>query len=308
MDILSGMRLFAQVVGSGSFSEAGRSLGMAPSSISRQISALEDLLGVRLLNRTTRKLSLTEAGRLFHERAERILADVEEAAVAVTALDGAPRGTLRLNAPVGFGNYHVAPALPAFLERYPDLKVELSLSDNFIDLVDEGVDVAVRIGALRDSTLVARRLADNRRVVYGSPAYLDRFGVPRHPDDLINHHCMAYRYRQGPQIWLFEKDGERREITVTGPLTATNSESLHKAALGGSGLVMLPTWMGYEDVRSGRLLAVLEDWTMSPTSLESGIHVVYPANRHLAPKVRAFIDFLADRIGKPPYWERAAGE
>jgi DNA-binding transcriptional LysR family regulator len=305
MDILAGMRLFTRVVDAGSFSEAGRVLGMAPSSVSRQISALEDSLGTQLLNRTTRKLSLTEAGGLFHARVQRILLDVEDATQAVTQLEAAPRGTLRLNVPVGFGNYHVASALPLFLKRYPDVTVELSLSDNFIDLIEEGVDVAVRIGALRDSTLVARRLADNRRLVYGSPDYLRHHGRPRTPQDLTQHQCVVYRYRPGPQSWLFEKDGQRLEMTVTGPVSANNSESLHKMILGGAGLAMLPTWMAYEDVAAGRLVPLLMDWTMSPTSLESGIHVVYPENRHLSPKVRAFVDFLAEHIGKPPYWDRA---
>jgi DNA-binding transcriptional LysR family regulator len=305
MDILTGMRLFTRVVDAGSFSEAGRVLGMAPSSVSRQISALEDSLSTQLFNRTTRKLSLTEAGGMFHERVQRILLDVEDATQAVTSLESAPRGTLRLNAPVGFGNYHVASALPLFLARYPDVTVELSLSDQFIDLVDEGVDVAVRIGALRDSTLVARRLADNRRLVYGAPDYLRRYGTPQTPQDLVHHHCVVYRYRPGHQSWVFEKDGERLEMTVTGPVSTNNSECLHKMILGGAGLAMLPTWMVYEDVAAGRLVPLLKDWLMSPTSLESGIHVVFPENRHLSPKVRAFIDFLADHIGKPPYWDLA---
>ncbi|ABC23057.1 LysR family transcriptional regulator [Rhodospirillum rubrum] len=304
MDILSGMRLLSRVVEAGSFSEAGRLLGMAPSSVSRQVSALEDTLGTQLLNRTTRRLSLTEAGGLFHDRALRILADVEDATRVVSSLESAPRGTLKLNVPVGFGNYHVAPALPLFLARYPDLTVDLTLSDHFIDLIEEGVDVAVRIGALRDSSLVARRLADNRRMVYGSPDYLRRMGTPETPHDLTAHRCIAYRYRPGPQGWLFERDGIRLDITVTGPLTANNSESLHKMILGGSGLAMLPTWMAYSDVKSGLLVPLLGDWTMSPTSLESAIHVVYPESRHLSAKVRAFIDFMADHIGKPPYWER----
>ncbi|MGB0694603.1 MAG: LysR family transcriptional regulator [Rhodospirillaceae bacterium] len=305
MDVLSGMRLFSRVVDAGSFSEAGRAMGLSPSSISRQVGALEDDLGVRLLNRTTRRLSLTEAGALFHERATRILADVEDVTQAVTSLEAKPRGTLRLNVPLGFGNYHVAPALPLFLSTHPEVTVDLTLSDQFIDLVEEGVDIAIRIGAMRDSSLVARRLADNRRMVFASPAYLENHPTPTHPDDLAEHDCLAYRYRPGPQSWLFEKEGDRREVTVTGPMLANNSESLHWGALGGIGLVMLPVWMVYRDLAAGRLVPLLQDWNMTPTSLESGIYAVYPQNRHLSPKVRAFIDFLVGYIGKPAYWDQA---
>jgi len=191
------MGLFVEVVAAGSFSEAGRRRGLAASSVTRSINALEDQLGVRLLNRSTRKLSLTEAGRLYHERSRRIIAEVEDARLSVSQLEAAPRGTLRMNVPVAFGRLHVAPALPTFLARYPGLQVDLSMTDGFIDLVEEGVDLAVRIGELEDSSLIARRLAPNRRVICASPDYLRQAGVPRVPEDLRTHNCLIYKRQAG---------------------------------------------------------------------------------------------------------------
>ncbi len=190
MDPLNSMELFVDVVAAGSFSEAGRRRGLAASSVTRNLNALEDELGARLLNRTTRKLSLTEAGRLYHERSRRILADVEDAKLSVTQLEAAPRGTLRLNVPVAFGTMHIAPALPEFLARYPAVQIDLDMTDAFIDLVEQGVDLAVRIGELEDSSLIARRLARNHRVICASPAYLQSAGVPREPADLRQHSCL----------------------------------------------------------------------------------------------------------------------
>lgn len=303
METLAGMRLFGEVVDSSSFSAAGRQLGMAPSSVARAVSALEDELGVRLLNRSTRKLSLTEAGRLYHEHSRRILADVEEARLSVTALEAAPRGMLRLNVPVSFGRVHVAPALPAFLSTYPAIRIDLEMTDAFVDLVEEGVDLAIRIGELQDSNLVARRLAPNRRVICASPGYLERAGVPQAPEDLSQHDCLIYKRHQNRAVWRLRAAGQIHEIEVSGSLQANNADALHAVALGGLGLAILPCWLVGPDIQQGALEIVLPGYQVSPAALDTHIFAVFPHSRHLSPKVRALVDFLVTRFGPKPPWE-----
>jgi DNA-binding transcriptional LysR family regulator len=303
MDALNSMELFVDVVAAGSFSQAGRRRGLAASSVTRSINALEDGLGVRLLNRTTRKLSLTEAGRLYHERSRRIIAEVEDARLSVTQLEAAPRGTLRLNVPVVFGRLHVAPALPAFLARYPALQIDLNMTDGFIDLVEEGVDLAVRIGELEDSSLIARRLAPNHRVICASPDYLRTAGVPQEPADLRAHNCLIYKRQAGRATWRLRNPGGTVEIEVAGALRANNADALHAAARGGLGLVILPTWMVGPDIQSGALTRVFADYEVSPGALDTSIYAVFPYNRHLSPKVRAMVDFFVERFGAPPDWD-----
>jgi DNA-binding transcriptional LysR family regulator len=302
METFAGMRMFTEVVESGSFSAAGRRLGLAASSVARAIGALENQLGVRLLNRTTRKLGLTEAGRLYHERSRRILAEVDEARLSVTQLEAAPRGTLRLNVPVVFGRLHIAPALPDFLALHPALRVDLAVTDAFVDLVEEGVDLAIRIGELEDSSLIARRLAPNRRVLCASPAYLDRHGIPTSPHDLSEHNCLMYK-QQNRSVWRLRDDARIHEIRVSGPLLANNADVLHTAALGGVGLTILPIWLVGRDIQRGALKIVLADYQVSPGALDTNIYAVFPHSRHLSAKVRAFIDFMHERIGTHPYWE-----
>jgi len=303
MDTLSTMGLFVEATEAGSFSAAGRKLGLAPSSVARSISALEDDLGVRLLNRTTRKLSLTEAGRLYHERARRILAEVEEAKLSVAQLEAAPRGTLRISMPVVFGRLHVAPALPEFLATYPDIRIDLSMTDAFVDLVEEGVDVAVRIGELEDSSLIARKLAPSRRVVCASPAYFERHGIPACPADLARHNCLIYKRPGNRATWRFRCGKDVHEVEVKGALHANNADALHEAALGGLGVVILPTFMVGPDIRRGALEVIFRDYQVSPSALDANIYAVFPYSRHLSPKVRALVDFLRQRFGPHPYWE-----
>lgn len=304
MDTLTGMRLFSEVVDRGSFSAAARALGMAPSSVARGIAALEDELGVRLLNRTTRKLGLTEAGRLFHERARRILAEVDDARLSVTQLEAEPRGTLRLSAPLAFGRLHIAPALPVFLARYPAVHIDLCLTDAFVDLVEEGVDLAVRIGELQDSSLIARRLAPNTRVICGSPGYFARAGAPAAPEDLAGHNCLVYKRQSNRAVWRLRDPREGRivEVEVKGSLWANNADALHAAALADLGLAILPTWMVGPDVRRGALQVVFADYQVSPGALDTSIYAVFPYSRHLSPKVRALVDFLVEHFGPRPAW------
>jgi DNA-binding transcriptional LysR family regulator len=301
MDRLAAMEAFVRVAECGSFSQAARRLHASKSVVSRQVGALEAELGARLIHRTTRALTLTEAGRSYFERASRILADIEEANASVGQLQAAPRGRLRVNAPMSFGFLHLAPAAPAFLARYPDVELEMIMNDRFVDLVEEGFDVAVRIGKLDDSSLVARRLAPARRAVCGAPAYLAAHGTPASPDDLRAHQCLCYSNLSPSQDWRFvSPDGRPWSVEVKGRLHANNGDALRAAALQGFGLVNLPTFIVGRDLQAGDLVAVLDPFIPQ----DSAVHAVYPHARHLSPKVRAFVDFLAERCGPQPYWDR----
>lgn len=296
MDSLGAMELFAKVVQEGSFSAAARSLSLTPSAISKQIGRLEDRLGARLITRTTRSFALTEEGRAFHDRAVRILAEVAEAEQAVSDLHGEPRGTLRVNAPFAFARQHMAPLLPAFLEKHPDLSIDLTCNDRFVDLVDNGVDMAIRIGELADSSLMARRLARNRRVVVGSPTYLERKGFPKTPDNLTNYNCVVYTYRALRNDWLLVgPDDVEQTVRVSGNMESNYGDTLYKAVLGDLGLALLPLWMVGQDVKSGRLVDALPGYHAP----DSAVYAVYPPGRHLSPKVRRFIDYLAESLAEP---------
>jgi DNA-binding transcriptional LysR family regulator len=301
MEQLDAMAVFAGVIEAESFSGAARALGLSKSAVSKQVSRLEDRLGLRLLNRTTRRLSLTEAGAAFYQGCQRVVAEAEAAEQAVTHLASAPRGRLRVNAPMSFGVSHISPALPEFLGRYPELAVDLTLNDRIVDLVEEGFDVGLRIGPLADSSLVARRLAPNRSVLSAAPSYLQARGAPRDPGELADHACLLYSYLATGAVWrLTGPQGDRR-CKVSGPLRVNNGDAILAAALGGLGVALLPCFICGEDLRAGRLVRVLPDWEASP---DSAVSAVFPAARHLSPKVRAFVDFLAERFDGTPYWDR----
>ena len=307
MNTFEAMTFLTEAVDGGSFSAAGRALGLAPSSVARGISALEDDLGIRLLNRTTRRLSLTEAGRLYLERARRILNEVEEARLSVTQLEADPRGTLKLNAATAFGRVHIVPMLPTFLQHYPDLSVDLTLTDAFVDLVEEGIDLAIRVGELKDISMIARRLAPNDRVLCASPAYFDRQGRPTSPDDLDGHNCLIYKRGNDRPVWHFRgPDGVIQDVPASGDFQTNNTEALYAVTVAGQGVTILPTWLIGQDLASGRLEQVLQDYTVSPTALDTSIYAIFPYNRHLSPKVRAFVDALVDRFTPTPPWSKAA--
>ena len=300
---LADMAVFAGVVEAESFTAAARILGLSKSAVSKQVARLEADLGVRLLQRTTRRLSLTEEGATFFEGCQRMLAEAADAEATVRHLAGGVRGRLRVNAPMTFGVMHLAPMLPALLARHPELEVELSLNDRIVDLVEEGYDVGLRIGRLPPSSLVARRLAGSRSAVCASPAYLARHGRPDTPAALKSHRCLLYSYMETPKTWAFRSAEGIQRIAVSGPLETNNGEVLLQAALAGQGVVRLPAFIVGPALCDGRLLELLEDW-QDPR--EPALHVVYPARRHLAPKVRAFADFLTERISDPPPWEPPA--
>ncbi len=300
MDRLDTMEAFVRVADSRSFSEAARRLRLSKSVVSRQVSALETHLGARLFHRTTRSLSLTEVGQAYYERCARILAEIEEANLSVSSLQTEPRGKLRINAPMSFGVLHLAPLLPSFLERYPQIDIDMAMSDRFVSLVDDGFDVAVRIGKLEDSSLIARHLAPLRRVVCASPAYLAARGTPRTPDDLAGHCCLTYSNRSTPDEWSFQTaEGQRWPVEVHGRLRVNNGDALREAALGGVGIITLPSFIVGRDLQAGTLVALLAEHVPQ----DAAIHAVYPHNRHLSPKVRAFVDFLVEHIGPRPYWD-----
>ena len=303
MDNTSEMAVFVRVVEARNFSAAARELRLTPSAVSKLISRMEDRLGARLLNRTTRSVTLTEEGRAFYQRCTPILAAIDEAERAVAELHGEPRGLLKVNASTGFGHYHIEPLIPGFLARYPDLRLELTLSESIVNLIEEEVDVAVRIGQLPDSSLIARKLGTARRIVVASPAYLERHGTPQTPDDLKDHNCLRLSTATSLNQWEFKGPGEPRRIDVAGNFEANSGIALHRAAVAGIGLIRVGNFTVAADVRTGRLVPVLADH--EPPS-ETNIYAVYPHNRHLSAKVRAFVDMLVGAFLPVPPWEREA--
>lgn len=298
MDTLTAMRIYCAVVENGSLAAASRALGISPSVVSKQLSGLEDRLGARLLNRTTRRISVTEVGSAYYDRCKRIVADVDEAEVAVSLSHTAPRGLLKVTAPSTFAHRHVTPHLPGFGELYPEVGIELHVNDRIADLVDEGFDLAIRIAQLKDSSLIARRLAPNYRSIVATPAYLKQRGIPESPDDLLRHDLITGTVGSTINDWHFVIDGEEQVIRTQGKIAINNGDAILSAVLSGGGLAMLASFMTGEFVQSGRLLPVLEEFVREDVP----IHAVYPSTRHLSPKVRAFVDFLVRTYGPEPYW------
>ncbi|MEQ8816489.1 MAG: LysR family transcriptional regulator [Thalassobaculum sp.] len=296
MDRLSILQTFVTVAETGSFTTAAERLGLSRAMTSRHVQTLEDRLGVRLLQRTTRRVSPTEAGLGYLERARRLLADFEEAETEVRGERAAPRGTLRVNAPVSFGRTHLAGALPGFLARYPDLTVEVTVNDRVVDLIEEGFDVAIRIGRLGDSSLVARRLGTVGTWMAASPGYLARRGAPSTPGDLTGHDCIGYAY-SADVTRLVHADGREASVRFDGPLTANNGDLVTEAAAGGAGIVMQPDFILAPYLADGRLVPVLPDWSRQ----DLGVYAVHHQSRHVAAKVRAFVDHLVERFRDSPW-------
>lgn len=292
----TGYVIFAKVAETGSFTAAAQALGLSKSSVSKQVARLEDSLGVRLLNRTTRRMSLTEAGAVLFERCRRIAEDLEDARAAVSHLQEAPRGLLRVNAPVSYGIGHLAPVLPGFMAAYPDLKIDLTLADRRIDLVEEGVDIAIRIGNLDDSSLIARRIVSYRRIVLAAPEYWDKAGRPSRPEELERHNCLSYSYLATGRNWSFvDANGRPLSVRVDGSLTANNGETLVRAAEAGLGVIWSPTFLCADAANTGRLEPVLERFEAEPV----GVHAVFPHSRNLSTKVRVFVDYLIETLVQP---------
>ncbi|HEX2485704.1 MAG TPA: LysR family transcriptional regulator, partial [Myxococcota bacterium] len=292
------MLVFAEVVATGSFTEAARRLGLSKASVSREVAGLERRLGAQLLRRTTRSMSLTEIGETFYAGCQRVVEEAEQAERSVSELQVEPRGEIRLAASVSLGQLHIAPALPAFLARYPKLRVRMDLTDRLVDLVREKFDLAVRIaGRLADATLVQRRLCPIRFVVCAAPAYLERHGAPREPAELERHNCLGV----GASPWQLMLPRER-VARLRGDLYVDNGDALRRVALVGHGIVFLPTYLVGEDVAHGRLVRILPE----QLGLEGSAFAVYPRSRHASPKLRALIDYLADLLGPEPAWDAFA--
>ncbi len=300
MDYVDTMRSFVQTVRHGTMSAAARESGLSVAVLSKRIADLERRLGTRLFNRTTRSMSLTDPGRAFLERATRILAEIDEAEAAMTGLQMQPKGELRISASVSFGRKHIAPIAARFLARYPDVRVHLQLTDQFVDLVDERLDIAIRIGELKDSSLIARRLARNLRVICATPDYFARHGTPRTPDDLAKHNCLVLNYPGSALTqWPVQDANGRRAITVTGNFESNNGEALTEALMLGMGLSFQSTWNVGNALKSGELKAVLTRYMVPDMS----VYAVYPPARQVSAKVRAFIDAMVEALGPEPYWD-----
>jgi DNA-binding transcriptional LysR family regulator len=299
MDKLASMRAFARVVQDGSFSKAARQLRLSRSAVSKHVIDLEKELGVQLLNRTTRSASPTENGQAYYERCLAILADLEEADIAVSRLQAEPRGVLRVNAPMSFGTMYLSHALADFMERYPELQIELILSDQLVDPVQEGFDMTLRIAELSPSSLIARKIVSAHRVVCAAPSYLQRRGVPGHPNDLRDHDCLRYGHLATGNQWkLIGPNGADHWVQIPWAICTNNAEVLRDLAVKGRGIALLPTFIAGADLQDGRLRRILTAYKPPDISL----HAIYPPTRHLSIKIRIFIDFLVERFGGQPYW------
>ena len=293
MDKLASLRALVKVVESGSFAEAGRQLRLSRSAISKYVGDLEESLGVQLLNRTTRHASPTENGQMYFERAVVILSEIDAADQAVTQLQSAPRGLLHINAPMSFGTMRLGPALADFMTKYPDLQLQLVLSDDLLDPVQDGFDVTLRIAELESSSLIARKVVPVERVVCASPDYLERHGTPIHPQDLRSHVSLTYGFLLTGNQWKLTGGDGVHWIQPAWSLCVNNAEVLRDVAVKGRGIALIPEFIAAEALKNGSLQVVLANYSAPPLAL----YAVYPPTRHLAVKVRLFIDFLVDRFG-----------
>jgi DNA-binding transcriptional LysR family regulator len=294
VDRLGAIQVFAQVVESGSFAKAAERLGLSTSATSRQVADLEAHLQTRLLNRTTRRVSLTESGQAFYERAVQLLADLEEAEQEAARTAVVPRGTIRLTTSLNFGVRHLAPAIAEFLAAHAEVRFDVSLSDRIVDLVEEGFDLAVRVGSVRAESLAARKLGETRLLVCASPDYLAAHGTPQVPEDLERHNCFTYEYVSPSDHWRFrDASGRERAVRARGNLHSNNGELHAEAAAGGIGIALEPDMILMPYVRAGRLVPLLGGYLSPPLP----IYAVYPSRKHLSAKVRVFIDFLVERLG-----------
>ncbi|MEN9903647.1 MAG: HTH-type transcriptional regulator DmlR [Pseudomonadota bacterium] len=307
MDKLKAMETFVAVAARGSLAATARAEGVAPAIIGRRLDALEELLGVKLMVRTTRRITLTHEGSAYLEDCQRLLAEIAGAEAAVSAGGIRPKGHLRLTAPAGFGRRHVAPLVPLFRERHPEVTISLNLSDRVIDLAAEGYDCAVRVGDLPDSSLVSVRLADNRRLCVASPRYLQHHGRPQQPQDLARFDCLALSSDASQtRGWAFQlpssdnRPGELIYLRPGGPLDCSDGQVLHEWCLAGFGIAWRSIWEVESDIAAGRLVTLLDEYAAAP----NGIYAVFPQRKHLALRMRLWIDFLKEQYGRPGFWQR----
>lgn len=303
LDRFLAMNVFVKVVESGSFARAAERMNLSTSAVSRHVAELEAHLDTRLLNRTTRRISLTESGQAYLERTLQLLADLEEVEAVAGSSTAKPKGTIRLTCSVNFGSRHVAPAVGAFQAAYPEVRFDLSVSDRFVDLVEEGLDLAVRIGDLGNTNLIARKIGQMQLTTCASPAYLKAHGTPRHPRELVNHNCLTYEYAPVKNQWTFREHtrgtmrdgGEELKVRIAGSVHGNNGEMMAAVAAAGVGIAFEPDFIVNSFIESGKLVPILQNWLPDP----SPIYAVYPSRRHLSAKVRTFVDFLAAYFAQP---------
>jgi DNA-binding transcriptional LysR family regulator len=293
---LARIRAFVQVFDAGGFSAAARQFGRSKALLSKYVTDLEDYLGVRLMNRTTRKLALTEAGEAYYREASQLLQQLDDLDASILDQSTAPRGLLRISAPRNFGEMTLAPAIFAYIQKFPDVSVDLRLEDRYVDLVDEGIDVALRISTLQDSALIARKIADMHLVIVGAPELIGRLGTPEHPDALRTLPCVVDTNIQGQANWRFREDDRTLSVHVSGPVRVNSPLAARDAAMLGLGFAALPSYLAEPAIREGRLVAVLKDFVPTGQTLQA----VYPHRRHLAGKVRTLIDHLLDWFATRP--------
>ena len=300
MDRFEDLQTFVRVVETGSISGAADRMAIAKSAVSRRISDLEQRLGVQLFRRTTRQLNLTDSGSSFYERAIQILADLEEAELAVSQQHGALSGRLKMAAPLSFGLSHLGPAITDFMQQHPQIQFELDFNDRQVDLLEEGFDLAIRIARLSDSSFIARRIAPIRHTVCASPDYLASHGTPKSPSDLQHHQCLAYSNLSDPNIWHFRDSGDKHaQVKIPVTLSANNGDFLRGAAIAGRGIILEPTFIVHKAIEEGKLVPILTDYQW-PTIYA---YAVYPPTRQLSYRLRTFVDFLVQRFEGTPYWD-----
>ncbi|KAF3999027.1 LysR family transcriptional regulator [Glaciimonas immobilis] len=298
MDQFKQISTFVEIAAKGSLSAAARAEGIAPAMIGRRLDALEERLGVKLLQRTTRKIALTNEGEAFLEDCQRILSDLEDAETAVSERSAHASGHLLISAPAGFGRQHVAPLMPSFLTEHRDVTLTLNLNDRVVDLIGEGIDVAIRIATLADSTLIGTKLADNKRIVVASPAYIKRHGKPHTLDELAKHNCLAMSSDGSQRGWTFRQNGKIVTLKVTGNLFCNDGQVLHDWAINGKGLAWRSMWEVGTEIESGQLVTVLDDFAAPGND----IYAVFAQRRHLPLRIRAFVDFLRHAYAQADYW------
>lgn len=294
MDRLTGMEVFVRVVDLGGFTPAAAATGISTTMISNHVKALEERLGAKLLNRTTRRQSLTEIGARYYAQCLDVLARIESAEVEAREMRSRPRGRLKISAPVTLGSHLLVHTFAQYLREQPDIQIDLQLNDRIVDLADEGFDAAFRFGELRDSGLVARRLRGLGRIICAAPAYLARHATPAEPEDLVNHNCMAFHYVQPERDWVFRSFGKERRVSIKGQLTVNNGPALLEAAVAGIGVAMLPEYLAARDVEAGRLVRLFPQYDLSRAPLQ----LVYLTDRQMTPKMRSFVEFILEHLGR----------
>jgi DNA-binding transcriptional LysR family regulator len=299
MDHFKQISTFVDIAAKGSLSAAARAQGIAPAMIGRRLDALEARLGVKLLQRTTRKIVLTNEGAAFLEHCQRILADLENAESSITERSAKASGHLTVSAPAGFGRQHVAPLMPSFLSEHREVTLTLNLNDRIVDLIGEGIDVAIRIADLTDSSLIGVKLADNKRVVVAAPSYVIRHGAPKSLDDLGKHNCLAMSSEGSQRGWTFRQNGKSVTLKVTGNMVCNDGAVLHDWALSGKGLAWRSMWEVANEIESGKLVTVLDEFAAPGND----IYAVFAQRQHLPLRIRAFVDFLRRAYGRPGYWQ-----